>query len=64
MRKKQSSLDRDVLIMEPPLFICQDRQCSGPMMTRVYVPEGSHSLEDRGEPEDLRENITVKKRTQ
>ena len=60
--KKRSGVERDGLGSEPPLFICQDRQCSGPMMTRVYVTEGSHSPEDRGESEDLRENIPVKKK--
>lgn len=62
MKNKRSGIERDGLGSEPPLFICQDRQCSGPMMTRVYGAEGPQSPEDRGESEDLRENIPVKKR--
>ena len=62
MKNKRSSVEMDGLESEPPLFICQDRQCSGPMMTRAYVAEDPQSIEQRGESEDLRENIPVKKR--
>jgi hypothetical protein len=63
MKKKPHGFEREGPGTEPPLFICQDRQCSGPMMTRVYLAESSHPLEDPVEPMDLRENIPVKKRT-
>jgi hypothetical protein len=63
MKKKRPGMDRDGLGSEPPPFICQDRQCSGPMMTRVYGAEGSQSPEDRGEFDDLREDIPVKKKS-
>ena len=46
----------------PPLFICQERHWSGPMLTWVHVAEEARSPADRGEFEDLREDVPVKKK--
>jgi hypothetical protein len=62
MKKKRPGIERNGMGSEPPLFICQDRQCSGPIMTPVCSAEGPHRFEDRGEFEDLREDIPVKKK--
>jgi hypothetical protein len=61
MRKKRSGPEMEGHGTGHPLFICQDRQCYGPMMTRVYedVPQPP---DDRREFEDLREDIPVKKK--
>ncbi|HEY3420110.1 MAG TPA: hypothetical protein VGK23_06115 [Methanomassiliicoccales archaeon] len=62
MKKKQHGIEKEPHGAEPPLFICQDRQCHSPMMTRVYIPEGSPPLDERWGSGDLREDIPVKKR--
>jgi hypothetical protein len=61
MRKKRNEMEPEPRGNEPPVFICQDRQCFGPMMTRVYGIENPQP-EDRRELIDLRENIPFKKK--
>jgi hypothetical protein len=48
--------------MQPPPFLCQDRQCYSPMMINPYLAEGGQTPDERIESEDLRENIPVKKK--
>jgi len=61
MKKQRLGMGRDGLESDPPLFICQEMQCSVPLLTRVGGMEEAHS-KDRGESEDLREDIPVKKK--
>ncbi len=62
MKKKRPFVEEKDQGAPPPLFLCQDRQCSSPMMTRAYGAERSLAPEEHGESEDLREHIPVKKK--
>jgi hypothetical protein len=60
MKKQRLGMGRDGLESDPPQFICQEMQCSVPLLTWVGGAEEAHSM-DRGES-DLREDIPVKKK--
>lgn len=47
---------------DPPPFICQYRQCSGPLMTRAFTAENPAGPETMTEHGDLREDIPVKRK--
>ena len=63
MKKKQrKEIDRTDREEQPPPFLCKDRQCYGPMMTRIYWAEASRKPDDHLEFEDMRENLPIKKK--
>ena len=62
MKKQRLGMGRDGLESDPPLFICQEMKCSGPMLTWIPGTEEVVPLVEQGESEDLREDIPVKKK--
>jgi hypothetical protein len=62
MQKRRPQIDSDDPRAQPPPFLCQDRQCYGPMMIRPYSAEGGQIPDEHFESEDLREDIPVKKK--
>jgi hypothetical protein len=62
MKKRRPQFDIDDPRVQPPPFLCQDRQCYAPMMTLPYMAESARTPDDRLESEDMREDIPVKKK--
>jgi hypothetical protein len=62
MKKRRPRTESEEPRAQPPPFLCQDRQCYGPMMIRPYLPESGQTPDDHLESEDMRENIPVKKK--
>lgn len=62
MKKRRPQIETEDPRAPPPPFLCQDRQCYGPLMVRPYLAESTRTPDDRLENEDLREDIPVKKK--
>ncbi|MGD0819027.1 MAG: hypothetical protein ABR986_11640 [Methanomassiliicoccales archaeon] len=62
MKKKRYGMEEKDQGAQPPLFLCHDRQCYGPMMTRAYGAERSLAPDDRSETENVREIVPAKKK--